>query len=191
MTVPGAWICRACWKMNRPGDTRCYRCHAPRTADDLPMQGRPGGGAGAAGNDEGPILGLLVALPSVVFKWAGRLYLVGGVIYSGITILLVLEPRAPQFGWLLSAGFAAGFFLLAFTMRWASRAMRHRNPWAFVVALAFSVGIGGVSLYTLTTFAPASATANPLNYVTIGIFGFTAIMAALGLLLSLAPDDGP
>jgi hypothetical protein len=154
------------------------------------MQGHPGGDwTPEASHDEGRAIGILVALPSIVFRWVGRLSLVGGVLFLAVTVLALIEQRGPAFGWLVPAGFAVGYFLLAFTMGWASRAMRHRNPWAFVVALVLSAGISGVSLYTLTTFAPASATSNPLNYVQIGIFGFTAIMAALGLLLSLAPDS--
>lgn len=27
---PDGWICRACWKPNRPSDDRCYMCKTPR-----------------------------------------------------------------------------------------------------------------------------------------------------------------
>jgi len=191
MTNEGAWICRACWKTNRPSDHRCYRCHTPRTADDLPIEGqRAGDRAPSTSAGVGGVLGILVALPAIVFSWFWRLCLLAGVFFLGITVLVALEPRAPPLAWLVSAGFAGGMFLLAFAMRWASRAMRHRNPWAFVIALAFSVGIGGFSLFALSTFPPGTGNPDPMRYATIGVFGFTAIMAVVGLLLSLAPDDG-
>jgi hypothetical protein len=189
MTIQGAWICRACWKTNRPGDEKCYRCHTPRTTDDLPIQGERGVGQGPS-QDTGRLLGILIALPPFVFKWVARLYVLGGILFLGIAVLAAVEPEAPALSWLLLTAVAAGWFLLGFVMRWASRAMRHQNPWAFVVALTISGGIGGLQLYLLGSFAPATARANPLNYVTIVIFGLTAILAMVGLLLSLAPDDG-
>jgi hypothetical protein len=117
------------------------------------------------------------------------LYVLGGILFLGIAVLAAIEPEAPQLTWLLFAGVAAAWFLFAYVMRWAARAMRHRNPWAFVVALVISGGFGGLQLYLLDTFAPASARENPLNYSTIVIFGLTAILAMVGLLLSLAPDE--
>jgi len=190
MTMPGAWICRTCWKTNRPSDKRCYRCHTPRTADDLPIQGaRPGDVAPRAIDDAGTAIGILVALPSIVFRWISRLYLLGGLLFAGFTVLIAINPRLPELAWLPTAGAAAAMFALAFAMRWASSAMRDRNPWAFVVALVLSVAIAGLSVYALNTFPAGTGNPNPMRYATIVIGGLTAIFAALGLLLSLASGD--
>jgi len=190
MTMPGAWICRSCWNTNRPGDRRCYRCHTPRTADDLPIQGaRPGDVAPRAIDDPGAVIGIMVALPSIVFRWISRIYLLGGVVFLGITVLIVINPRAPELAWLLAAGAAGAMFVLAFATRWASSAMRDRNPWAFAVALVLSIGIAGLSLYALNTFPAGTGNPNPMRYATIVIGGLTAIFAAVGLLLSLASGD--
>ena len=28
--IEGGWVCRACWRANRPQDSKCYRCTTPR-----------------------------------------------------------------------------------------------------------------------------------------------------------------
>ena len=34
VTFADGWICKACWKSNRPQDPVCYRCKTPQDADD-------------------------------------------------------------------------------------------------------------------------------------------------------------
>jgi len=190
MTIDGGWICRTCWKTNRPSDRRCYRCHTPRTADDATIGSQRGAKPLPASKDAGDALDLLVALPAVVFSWFWRLYVLGGILFLGLSVLIAINDRAPQFAWVPAAGVAGGAFLLAVVMRWASSAMRARNPWAYFTALAVSLGIGGFTWYALNNLPAGTGNPDWMRYATLAIFGFTALLAAVGLMLSLAGDDG-
>ena len=48
MTFVDAWICKACWKPNRPQDPACYRCKTPREADDAEVEARRAAAAARA-----------------------------------------------------------------------------------------------------------------------------------------------
>jgi len=184
-------MCLTCWKTNRPSDRRCYRCHTPRTADDATIGPRRGAAEPLpASKDAGDALDLLVALPAIVFSWFWRLYLLGGILYLGIMLLIANNDQAPPFAWVPAAVVAGSAFLLGFVMRWASRAMRARNPWAYMTALAVSLGIGGFTWYALNNFPAGTGNPDWMRYATLAIFGFTALLAAVGLLLSLVGDDG-
>ena len=155
MTSQGAWICRACWKANRPHDSRCYRCHTARDADEPTIsQRRAGEKAAAAASDAGDGLELLVALPAVVFSWFWRILAFGGVLFVGVTLLAVTEPGPGQcLGPVRRA--AALLFVMAFLMRWSVGGMRARAPLAFTSAVVESLVIAGFSLYALNAL-PAS-----------------------------------
>ena len=67
MTFVDAWICKACWKPNRPQEPACYRCKTPREADEAEVEARR---AAAAARAEQPevVPDIVVALPVVIFR---------------------------------------------------------------------------------------------------------------------------
>lgn len=190
MSADGIWLCRACWKTNRATDARCYRCHTPRDADEATieksrgMDRAPAAPAGARG-----IVDVLVAVPAVVFSWFWWLIALGGILFVGVAILAATDGRSRPWIWIAWAVAAVGLFFVAYGMRWASRGMRDRNPWAFVTALVLSLAIGGFTVYALTALPPGTGNPNWMRYVMIAVFGSTALLAAIGFLLLPASED--
>lgn len=191
MTLDGAWMCPACWKTNRPQDTRCYRCHTRRDADEATIAQRRGmSGAPVAKDDARGLLDVLLALPAVVFSWFWRVNVFGGILFLVLTVLFAISAHG-HLAALVALGFAAGTFLLAILMRWASGAMRARNLWGWVVGLVVSLTYAVVELWGLKSLPPGVG--NPVweADAVIVIFGVAAVLAALGLIFQLAGFDAP
>ena len=184
MATSGAWMCAACWKTNRPQDTRCYRCHTPRNADQATID-RHRGGAGApmAKDDARGILDIFMALPAVVFSWYAWLMVLSGILLLLLAALFAVSGHGGLAA-LVVLGFAAVSFLLAMPVRWASRAMRASNPRGYLVGLVLSLVISGGELLGLQTLP--SGTGNPVweAVAIIVIFGVTAMLAAVGFLFA-------
>lgn len=196
MSVRGPWICRACWKTNRPGDARCYRCHLPRDADEATIQHQRGAGKAAAAKDDARnALDVLKALPragvsiftvlqGLVFWINGVSALVVGLIFL-CALILVSFSDGVQFQvwvlWVAAAGIAIGSGL--FWLR-ASRAIRARKPWALGISLVSSLTSAAAGVVVLRTRPAAAAQLDPWIYADIAVFGAAAILATLGLLLS-------
>jgi len=196
VSVEGPWICRACWKTNRPGDDRCYRCHLTRDADEATVQRKRGAGkAGAAKDDARNALDVLKALPNasvsiftilqgLVFWVTGVSALVFGVMFLGALLLVSFSDRMQFQVWLLwaaAAGIAIGSGL--FWLR-ASRAIRAREPWALGISLVSSLTSAVAGVVLLRTRPAAAVQLDPWLYGEIAIFGTAALLATLGLLLS-------
>ena len=191
MAIDGAWMCRACWKTNRPQDTRCYRCHTRRDADQATIDRRRGmSGAPMAKDDARGMLEVLLSLPAVVFSFFWRLNVLGGILFLVLAALFAVSADG-HLAALVALGFAAGTFLLAILMRWTSGAMRERNLWGWVVGLVVSLTYAGVELWGLQ--ALPKGTGNPMweAVAVIVVFGLAALLAALGLLFQLAGFDAP
>ncbi len=182
MAIQGGWVCRACWKANGPNDDRCYRCHTSRYADEETVAARRGmDKAPVAGNDMRDGLELLVSLPAVVLSWYRWMLLPSGVLFAGLTVLVVIDPSAPSNAWLIMLAFAAVLLGLFFVMGWAVRGMRRREALPFGFSVLQSIGLAALSLYALATL-PANV-GNPTweNWVDVGIFATAGLLSAMGL----------
>jgi len=139
-------MCPACWKTNRPQDTRCYRCHTARNADPATIDLQRGAGRAATAKDDARgILEVFVALPGVVFSWYAWLMVLSAVLLLVFAALLALSPRG-HLAALVLFGFAVSCFLIARALRWTSRSMRQSNPRGFLVGLVLSLVISGGEL---------------------------------------------
>lgn len=191
MTFADGWVCQSCWKPNRARDARCYRCRTERGADKATIEARQRALEVDAARDAARrerVPDVVTVLPAAVFAWYGRLVIVGGVLCLLLTPLVLGNPDLPENGLILWLGFALGVLAAGVAMRWASGAMRTGNPWAFALALAVSVVLAAGTLYLMN--ALPSGTGNPtwMRYITLGVFGMSAILAMVGLLFSLAAD---
>ena len=63
----------------------------------------------------------------VVFAWFGRPMQVGGVLFSCLTLLVAINPQAPELAWLTWLALSVAIFVAGIAMPWASRAMRDRS----------------------------------------------------------------
>lgn len=191
MTFADGWVCQSCWKPNRARDARCYRCRTERGADKATIEARQRALEVDAARDAARrerVPDVVTVLPAAVFAWYGRLVIVGGVLCLLLTPLVLGNPDLPENGLILWLGFALGVLAAGVAMRWASGAMRTGNPWAFALALAVSVVLAAGTLYLMN--ALPSGTGNPtwMRYITLGVFGMSAILAMVGLLFSLTAD---
>lgn len=187
MTFVDGWVCQSCWKSNRPRDARCYRCRTPRGADQAEIEAaRVRREAEVRRASRVP--DLVVALPAEVFKWYGRLLLLSAILFLLGTPVVLSNPDAPSEILPVWIGFVAIAFVLAFAVRWASNAMRSSNPWAFVVGLVVSLFVIGVNVLAMRILPAGGDQPLWFRYVIITIFGFSAILALVGLLFSLRAD---
>src|SRR5215210_444883 len=65
MTFRDGWICKACWKSNRPQDPYCLRCRTPRDADEAAVEAARAAKEAAAARPEA-VPDIVVALPVVI-----------------------------------------------------------------------------------------------------------------------------
>ena len=191
MTFADGWVCQSCWKPNRARDARCYRCKTERGADKATIEARHRSLEVHAARDAARrerVPDVVTVLPATVFAWYGRLVIVGGVLFLLLTPLILGNPDLPGSALILWLGFALGALVAGVAMRWASGAMRTGNPWAFALALAVSVLLAAGTLYLMN--ALPSGVGNPtwMRYITLGVFGMSAILAMVGLLFSLSGD---
>ena len=184
MASGGVWMCPACWKTNRPQDTRCYRCHTARNADQATIERQRSAGSAPLGKDDARgVLDVFVALPAVVFSWYGRLMVLSAILLLVLAALFGVSVRG-GLGALVLLALAAGAFLLAMALRWASQEMRKSNPRGFLVGLLLSLVLSGGELLGLQNLP--SGTGNPVweAIAIISIFGVTALLAAVGFLFA-------
>jgi uncharacterized membrane protein YuzA (DUF378 family) len=129
--IEGGWICRSCWKANRPGDEKCYRCKTPRDPEIDVAIGAPSGAGSPAFarpkrmDEQLGILAALVALPTVL---GGVLGMIGSVL-----ILVMGFVNGGIVGGLIFAVVAAIAFLLSWLWLFVGRSVWGRARWAYVV----------------------------------------------------------
>ena len=191
MTFADGWVCQSCWKPNRARDARCYRCKTERGADKATIEARQRALEVDAARDAARrerVPDVVTVLPAAVFAWYGRLVIVGGVLSLLLTPLVLGNPDLPENGLILWLGFVLGVLAAGVAMRWASGAMRTGNPWAFALALAVSVLLAAGTLYLMNELPSGVGNPTWMRYITLGVFGMSAILAMVGLLFSLTAD---
>lgn len=81
-------------------------------------------------------------------------------------------------------------FVLAIAVRWSSGGMRSSNTWAFVIGVVISLGIIALNLVPVTLLPAGQGPPNWYRDIVIMVFGFSAILAMVGLPFSLrGPDE--
>ena len=197
MGLERPWICRACWKTNRPGDTRCYRCHLPRNADDSDVRQKRGAGkASAAPDDARNALEVLVALPGAAVTifavlqgfifWVNAVValLIGVLFLDAMVVAFLRGSLEVAFLWFVAASIVIGSGLLWLRL---SRAIRARKPWALAVSLVGSLVSAMAGFVVLNTRPSEAAQIDGALWVEIAIGGTAAFLAMIGLLFP--PDQ--
>ena len=183
MTFADGWICKTCWKSNRPQDPVCYRCKTPPDADDAEVEARRAAAAARAEQPEA-VPDIVVALPVVIFRGYSRVWLRGGMGVIGLLVLLALGGVTDVGYLLLTGGIGAGLIVFGILAGEASEAMRNREVWAFVVGVGLSVvgAIGSVMSFQL--FAPELVSPTGIRVGSIVVFGGAGLAAIAGLVLT-------
>ena len=188
MTFVDAWICRACWKPNRPQDELCYRCKTPRDADVSEIEARRKAAAARAAEPE-KVPDLLVALPVVIFRGYSRVWIRGGLGVLGLLALLAFGGVTDLGYLLLTGGLGAGLVVIGFASREVAESMRDRELWAFLAGVALSVVavIGSVTAFEV--LAPGLVNPSAIRWGSVIVFGGAGAAAAAGLFLLITRRD--
>lgn len=188
MTFADGWICKACWKSNRPQDPVCYRCKTPRDADEAMVEAQRAEAAARAERPEA-VPDIVVALPVAIFRGYSRAWLRGGFVVLGLALLLALGG-VTDIGYLgLTAGLGVGLIVCGVLSGEVTEAMREREAWAFAVGIVLSL-VGAVgSVLAIETVAAGVFNPATIRWASLLVFGVAAIAAAAGLALIFVRRD--
>ena len=185
MTVGQQWVCKVCWKFNRPRDEVCWRCKAPRgtTEEQEVAAHREVLEAKAAAPE--PVPDIVVALPVSIFRGYGRAWVRGGFVTFGLLALMAFGG-VTDLGYLAVTGtFGAGLIVCGLLAGEVTEGMRNREIWAYLVGIALSVAGGIGSVFAFNAFAPGLISPTAVRWLSLIIFGGAGIAAAVGLFMVL------
>jgi hypothetical protein len=182
MTFADGWICKACWKSNRPQDPVCYRCKTPRDADEAAVEAQR---AAAAARAETPevVPDIVVALPVVIFRGYSRVWLRGGMAVMAFLLLLVFGGVTDVGYLLLTGGMGAGLIVFGLLAGEVSDAMRNREAWAFVTGVGLSVVAMIGSVLAFSIWAPDLVNPTGIRVASLVVFGGAGAAAIAGLVM--------
>jgi hypothetical protein len=188
MTFSDGWVCRSCWKPNRPQDARCYRCKTERDADASSIEAnRAQRETEKARRDRVPIV--VGEIPARIFAWYGRLGIVAAFLAAVAFVLALAGPPARQADAPVIAVIAVALLAYGITMRWAAGEMRAARFWGFAVALIVSVAALAFYL-TILAYIPAGIGEQGITrYTGVAIFGLAAVLALVGIVMLGSPGD--
>jgi hypothetical protein len=182
MTFADGWICKACWKSNRPQDPVCYRCKTPRDADESAVEAQR---AAAVARAETPevVPDIVVALPVVIFRGYSRVWLRGGMAVMVFLLLLVFGGITDVGYLLLTGGMGAGLIVFGLLAGEVSDAMRNREAWAFVIGVGLSVVAVIGSVLAFSIWAPDLVNPTGIRVGSVVVFGGAGAAAIAGLVM--------
>ena len=185
MTAATGWVCKVCWKWNRPEDDPCFKCKSPPgVTDEAEVEARRKQVEARAALPE-PVPDLVVAVPVVVFRGYAKVWFRGGIGLLGLLALLALGGETDMIWFALTAGFSAALIISGFLAGEVAEGMRNRETWAFLVGIVLSVVavIGSVTAFSV--FAPGLVDLNAVRWASLLVFGGAGVAALVGLVLVL------
>ena len=191
MTVGDQWVCKVCWKLNRPRDEVCWRCKAPRgtTEEGEVTRHREVMEAKAAAPE--PVPDIVVALPVSIFRGYGKAWVRGGFVTFGLLALMAFGG-VTDIGYLAGTGaFGAGLIVCGLLAGEVTEGMRNREVWSYLVGIALSVAGGIGSVFAFNAFAPGLISPTAVRWLSLIVFGGAGIAAAVGLFMVLRAQRMP
>jgi len=183
MTATSGWVCKVCWKWNRPEDDPCYKCKAPRgVTDDAQVEEHRKALEAKAAEPE-PVPDIVVALPVWVFRGYARVWLRGGIGLLGLLALMALGGVTHLIWFALTAGFSAALVVCGFLAGEVADGMRNREVWAFLTGIVLSVVAVVGSITAFSVFAPGLINPNAVRWGSLIVFGGAGLAAAAGLFM--------
>jgi hypothetical protein len=182
VTFADGWICKACWKSNRPQDPVCYRCKTPRDADEATVEAQRAQAEARAEQPEA-VPDIVVALPVVIFRSYARVWQRGGFVVLGFLILIAIGGVTDVGYLLLTGGMGAGLIISGILAGEVAEEMRNREVWAFLVGIVISVVAVISSVLAVNVLAPGLFNPNAVRWVSVIVFGGAGLAAAAGLVM--------
>lgn len=184
MTAATGWVCKVCWKWNRPADEFCWKCRTvPGVTESQVAEAQKAIAAKAEVPEAVP--DLLVAVPVVVFRSYGKVWIRGGIGLIGLIALLVFGAVTDLVLYGLTAGFAIGLIACGFLAGEVSEGMRNREVWAFGVGIGLSVVAFVSSIVAFDLFAPGLVNPTAIRWGSLIVFGGAGVAALVGLVMVL------
>jgi hypothetical protein len=184
------WVCKVCWKWNRPEDDPCFRCKSPRgLTDDAAVEIERKRLEAKAAEPE-PVPDIVVAVPVWVFRGYARVWLRGGIGLLGLLALMAFGGVTDLIWFALTAGFSAGLVVCGFLAGEVADGMRNRETWAFIVGIVLSVLAVIGSITAFSVFAPGLVNPNAVRWGSLLVFGGAGVAAAGGLVMLLRAKAG-
>jgi hypothetical protein len=183
--VPGTtgWVCKVCWKWNRPEDDPCFKCKTPRgVTDDTEVAAHREALEAKAAVPE-PVPDIVVALPVSVFRGYARVWLRGGIGLLGLLALMAFGGVTDMIWYALTAGFAAALVACGFLAGEVADGMRNREVWAFITGMVLSVAAVIGSITAFNVFAPGLVNPSAVRWGSLIVFGGAGVAAAGGLVM--------
>jgi hypothetical protein len=185
MTAATGWVCKVCWKWNRPEDDPCFKCKSPRgVTDDTDVDARRKHLEARAALPE-PVPDLVVAVPVVVFRGYAKVWFRGGIGLLGLLALMAFGGVTDLIWFALTAGFSAGLVVSGFLAGEVAEGMRNREIWAFLVGIVLSVVAVIGSIMAFSVFAPDLVNPNAVRWGSVLVFGGAGVAALVGLVMVL------
>jgi hypothetical protein len=185
VTTATGWVCKVCWKWNRPEDDPCFKCKSPRgITDDAEVEAHRKVVEARAARPE-PVPDLVVAVPVVVFRGYAKVWFRGGIGLLGLLALMAFGGVTDLLWFALTAGFSAGLVVSGFLAGEVSEGMRNREIWAFLVGIALSVVAVIGSITAFSVFAEGLVDLNAVRWGSLLVFGGAGVAALVGLVLVL------
>ena len=182
MTFADGWVCKACWKSNRPKDPVCYRCKTPRDADDDTVEAIRAEAEARAERPEA-VPDAVVALPVVIFRSYARVWQRGGFGVLAVLVLIAIGGVTDPGYLLLTGALGAGLIVCGFLATEAAEEMRNREVWAFAIGIIISVVAVVSSVFAIDVLAPGVFDPTAVRWVSAIVFGGAGLAAAAGLVL--------
>jgi hypothetical protein len=183
MTATAGWVCKVCWKWNRPEDDPCYKCKSPRgVIDDAEVEAQRKALEAKAAEPES-VPDIVVALPVWVFRGYAKAWLRGGIGLLGLLALMAFGGVTDLIWFALTAGFSAGLVVSGFLAGEVADGMRNRELWAFIVGIALSVVAVIGSITAFSVFAPGLINPAAVRWGSLIVFGGAGLAAAGGLVM--------
>ena len=185
MTASTGWVCKVCWKWNRPEDDPCYKCKTPRGVTDDAQVAAHRKALEAKAAEPEPVPDIVVALPVWVFRGYARAWVRGGIGLLGLLALMALGGVSDLIWFALTAGFSAGLVVSGILAGEVADGMRNRELWAFLVGIALSVVAVIGSITAFSVFAPGLVNPVAVRWGSLIVFGGAGLAAAGGLVMLL------
>lgn len=190
MTATTGWVCKVCWKWNRPEDDPCYKCRSPRgITEDAEVEVHRKALEAKAAEPE-PVPDIVVALPVWVFRGYARVWLRGGIGLLGLLALMAFGGVTDLIWFALTAGFSVALVACGFLAGEVADGMRNREVWAFVTGIVLSVVAVIGSITAFSVFAPGLVNPTAVRWGSLIVFGGAGVAAAGGLVMLIRASRG-
>jgi hypothetical protein len=178
------WVCKACWKWNRAADEQCWRCKAPRGADDTQLEEHRKAREARTQQAEA-VPDLVVAVPVWVFRGYAKVWLRGGIGLFPLLGVILFGGITDPLWFALTAGLGVGLVACGFLAGEVVDGMREREVWAFLAGIGLSI-VGGIgSVVAFQAFAADLVSPVAVRWGSLLLFGGAGIAASAGLVMVL------